>query len=219
MDLLCWWAGTVLECLFPFRSLLWALITFLLCWPFCWGHIVVISLVLVYGYFCPIVRSPIVKSFLWESDLSIEKVTSLEGEATSLQTSDLVLRSQRNPSDCTSLTFELFDGVIWLSLERSKKEQSDYGAVIFPTLNLNFSFLCSISCEIFHFFSYFSQTEQSLLDQDRLPETAEDFDRAVLSSPNNSVVWLQYMAYHLHTTDIDKARTVAERALKTISFR
>ena len=109
--------------------------------------------------------------------------------------------------------------MIWLSLERSKKEQSDYGAVSFPTLNLNFSFLYSISCEIFHFFSYFSKTEQSLLDQDRLPETAEDFDRAVLSSPNNSVVWLQYMAYHLHTTDIDKARTVAERALKTISFR
>ncbi|KAJ7376225.1 hypothetical protein OS493_036048 [Desmophyllum pertusum] len=63
------------------------------------------------------------------------------------------------------------------------------------------------------------KTEQSLLDQDRIPETAEDFDRVVLSSPNNSVVWLQYMAYHLHTTDIDKARTVAERALKTISFR
>lgn len=63
------------------------------------------------------------------------------------------------------------------------------------------------------------QTEQSLLDQDRLPETADDFDRLVVSSPNNSVVWLQYMAYHLHTTDIDKARAVAERALKTISFR
>ncbi|KAL9983734.1 hypothetical protein ACROYT_G005955 [Oculina patagonica] len=63
------------------------------------------------------------------------------------------------------------------------------------------------------------KTEQSLLDQDRVPETAEDFDRVVLSSPNNSVVWLQYMAYHLHTTDIDKARAVAERALKTISFR
>ena len=27
------------------------------------------------------------------------------------------------------------------------------------------------------------------------------------------------MAYHLHTTDIDKARAVGERALKTISFR
>ena len=216
MDLLCWWAGTVLECLFTYRSLLWALITFLLCWPFCWGHVVVISLVFVYGYFCPIVRSPIVKSFLWVRYLHRKGYIA---RRRSYFTPNLVLRSQRNPSDCTSLTFELFDGVIWLSLERSKKEQSDYGAVSFPTLNLNFSFLCSTSCEIFHFFSYFSQTEQSLLDQDRLPETAEDFDRAVLSSPNNSVVWLQYMAYHLHTTDIDKARTVAERALKTISFR
>lgn len=65
----------------------------------------------------------------------------------------------------------------------------------------------------------FLQTEQSLLDQDRVPETAEDFDRVVLSSPNNSVLWLQYMAYHLQTTNIDKARAVAERALKTISFR
>ncbi|XP_068709241.1 protein RRP5 homolog [Montipora foliosa] len=67
--------------------------------------------------------------------------------------------------------------------------------------------------------NFLYKTEQSLLDQDRLPETAEDFDRLVVSSPNNSVVWLQYMAYHLHTTDIDKARAVGERALKTISFR
>ncbi|XP_015771536.1 PREDICTED: protein RRP5 homolog [Acropora digitifera] len=63
------------------------------------------------------------------------------------------------------------------------------------------------------------KTEQSLLDQDRLPETPEDFDRLVVSSPNNSVVWLQYMAYHLHTANIEKAKEVAERALKTISFR
>ena len=70
-------------------------------------------------------------------------------------------------------------------------------------------------------FSFFLclQTEQSLLDQDRLPETPEDFDRLVVSSPNNSVVWLQYMAYHLHTANIEKAKEVAERALKTISFR
>ena len=51
------------------------------------------------------------------------------------------------------------------------------------------------------------------------PETADDFDRLVLQSPNSSLVWLRYMAFHLETTEIDKARTVAERALKTISFR
>ncbi|XP_048585462.1 protein RRP5 homolog isoform X2 [Nematostella vectensis] len=63
------------------------------------------------------------------------------------------------------------------------------------------------------------RTEQALLDTDHTPECAEDFDRLVLSSPNNSVTWLQYMAFHLHTTEIDKARAVAERALRTISFR
>ncbi|XP_060588543.1 protein RRP5 homolog [Ruditapes philippinarum] len=51
------------------------------------------------------------------------------------------------------------------------------------------------------------------------PETADDFDRLVLQSPNSSLVWLRYMAFHLETTEIDKARAVAERALKTISFR
>lgn len=63
------------------------------------------------------------------------------------------------------------------------------------------------------------QTEQALLDQDRAPESTDDFDRLVLTSPNNSVLWLQYMAFHLHITEIDKARAVAERAIKTISFR
>ncbi|EDL42026.1 programmed cell death protein 11 [Mus musculus] len=51
------------------------------------------------------------------------------------------------------------------------------------------------------------------------PESADDFDRLVLSSPNSSILWLQYMAFHLQATEIEKARAVAERALKTISFR
>ncbi|XP_062503604.1 protein RRP5 homolog isoform X2 [Corticium candelabrum] len=63
------------------------------------------------------------------------------------------------------------------------------------------------------------QTEQSLLQHGVIPETPDDFDRLLLSSPNSSVLWLQYMAYYLHLTEIDKARGVAERALKTMSFR
>ena len=63
------------------------------------------------------------------------------------------------------------------------------------------------------------QTERSLLEQGVIPETPDDFDRLLLSTPNSSVLWLQYMAYYLHLTEIDKARGVAERALKTISFR
>ncbi|XP_014815473.1 PREDICTED: protein RRP5 homolog isoform X2 [Calidris pugnax] len=61
--------------------------------------------------------------------------------------------------------------------------------------------------------------EASLMDPSRQPQSADDFDRLVLSSPNSSILWLQYMAFHLQATEIEKARAVAERALKTICFR
>ncbi|XP_041370390.1 protein RRP5 homolog [Gigantopelta aegis] len=61
--------------------------------------------------------------------------------------------------------------------------------------------------------------ERRQLEGDLAPQTADDFDRLVLQSPDSSLVWLRYMAFHLETTEIDKARSVAERALKTISFR
>ncbi|XP_036857188.1 protein RRP5 homolog [Manis javanica] len=64
-----------------------------------------------------------------------------------------------------------------------------------------------------------SRIEEALMDPHRQPESADDFDRLVLSSPNSSILWLQYMAFHLQATEIEKARAVAERALKTISFR
>jgi len=58
-----------------------------------------------------------------------------------------------------------------------------------------------------------------LLDEERELESAEDFDRLVLGSPNSSIVWIQYMAFHLHAAEIEKATAVGRRALKTISFR
>ncbi|XP_077992848.1 protein RRP5 homolog [Glandiceps talaboti] len=63
------------------------------------------------------------------------------------------------------------------------------------------------------------KTELAMMDPNRTPETSDDFDRLVLSSPDSSLVWIQYMAFHLHTGEVEKARVVAERALKTISFR
>ena len=65
----------------------------------------------------------------------------------------------------------------------------------------------------------FLQTERQLMEDDQAPQSSEDFDRLVLQSPDSSLVWLRYMAFHLETTEIEKARAVAERALKTISFR
>ncbi|KAM9197460.1 protein RRP5 homolog [Dugong dugon] len=64
-----------------------------------------------------------------------------------------------------------------------------------------------------------SRIEEALMDPGWQPESADDFDRLVISSPNSSILWLQYMAFHLQATEIEKARAVAERALKTISFR
>lgn len=62
------------------------------------------------------------------------------------------------------------------------------------------------------------QREEALASN-QVPNSIDQFDRLVLSSPDSSLVWLQYMAYHLQATEIDKARAVAKRAIKTINFR
>lgn len=61
--------------------------------------------------------------------------------------------------------------------------------------------------------------ERLLVDPSREPETVDDFDRLVLTSPNSSMVWLRYMAFHLRQAEIEKARAVARRALMSIQFR
>ncbi|CAL8330288.1 unnamed protein product [Lota lota] len=63
------------------------------------------------------------------------------------------------------------------------------------------------------------QREAQLMDPGLRPQDAAAFERLLLASPNSSLVWLQYMANHLQATQIEQARSVAERALKTISFR
>ncbi|XP_047221873.1 protein RRP5 homolog isoform X1 [Girardinichthys multiradiatus] len=63
------------------------------------------------------------------------------------------------------------------------------------------------------------QREAELMDPNLRPQDAATFERLLLASPNSSLLWLQYMAHHLQATEIEQARAVAERALKTISFR
>lgn len=53
----------------------------------------------------------------------------------------------------------------------------------------------------------------------KAPESAADFERLLVGTPNSSVVWMSFMAFQLQLSEIDKAREIAERALKTISFR
>ncbi|RWS27522.1 protein RRP5-like protein, partial [Leptotrombidium deliense] len=66
---------------------------------------------------------------------------------------------------------------------------------------------------------YLRQREEILMDKQRAPETVDDFERKVMSSPNSSIVWIHYIAFHLEAGEIEKARSIAERALITISFR
>ncbi|XP_055770329.1 protein RRP5 homolog [Salvelinus fontinalis] len=64
-----------------------------------------------------------------------------------------------------------------------------------------------------------TKLETELMDPGLRPQTAASFERLLLGSPNSSLLWLQFMAFHLQATQIEQARAVAERALKTISFR
>jgi len=51
------------------------------------------------------------------------------------------------------------------------------------------------------------------------PESVAEFERRVLASPNASYLWIQYMAFHVALSEIDKARKVAEEALQKINYR
>jgi rRNA biogenesis protein RRP5 len=48
------------------------------------------------------------------------------------------------------------------------------------------------------------------------PQVAQDFDRLLGNKPESSSLWLQYIAHHLTLGDIDTARSIGERALKSI---
>ncbi|TCD61307.1 rRNA bioproteinsis protein rrp5 [Steccherinum ochraceum] len=53
----------------------------------------------------------------------------------------------------------------------------------------------------------------------KTPESNADFERLLLGSPSSSYLWVQYMSFQLQLSEVDKAREIAKRALKTINFR
>ncbi|CAG9128103.1 unnamed protein product [Plutella xylostella] len=57
------------------------------------------------------------------------------------------------------------------------------------------------------------------LAREAAPASVEGYERALLASPDDSRLWISYMALHLQATEIEKARAVARRALSAISFR
>ncbi|KAG6911579.1 hypothetical protein DXG01_011882 [Tephrocybe rancida] len=53
----------------------------------------------------------------------------------------------------------------------------------------------------------------------KTPESNSDFERILLGSPNSSFLWVQYMSFQLQLSEIEKAREIGRRAIRTISFR
>lgn len=51
------------------------------------------------------------------------------------------------------------------------------------------------------------------------PRSVSDFERQLLGQPNHSGLWIQYMAFQLQLSEVQKARELAERALRTIHIR
>ncbi|KAE8147615.1 hypothetical protein BDV25DRAFT_30226 [Aspergillus avenaceus] len=50
------------------------------------------------------------------------------------------------------------------------------------------------------------------------PQSVADYERLLLGEPDSSLLWLRYMAFQLELGEIEKAREIAERALRTITI-
>ncbi|KAI5266508.1 nucleic acid-binding protein [Aureobasidium subglaciale] len=51
------------------------------------------------------------------------------------------------------------------------------------------------------------------------PQSVADFERILLTSPSDSSLWIQYMAFQLGLSEVQKARDIGQRALRTIHLR
>ncbi|GAU94497.1 hypothetical protein RvY_06264 [Ramazzottius varieornatus] len=61
--------------------------------------------------------------------------------------------------------------------------------------------------------------ERSTVKEESGLETEDDFEKLVLTQPNKSMPWIQYMAFLLQNGKVQDARNIAQKALNTISFR
>lgn len=50
------------------------------------------------------------------------------------------------------------------------------------------------------------------------PQSVADYERLLLGEPDSSLLWLKYMAFQLELGEVDKAREIADRALRTMSI-
>lgn len=51
------------------------------------------------------------------------------------------------------------------------------------------------------------------------PESSSEFERLLKVTPDSSFLWIQFMAFHLQLSEIEKARETGRRALQVINYR
>lgn len=60
--------------------------------------------------------------------------------------------------------------------------------------------------------------EKSLRSGDSDPKDIDDFERLLIANQDQSYLWIQYMAFMLDNVDINAARSVAQRAVKSVAI-
>lgn len=63
------------------------------------------------------------------------------------------------------------------------------------------------------------ENSKTPLDLTKEPENPEEYERLLTATPNSSALWIKFMVYYLQIAEIEKARSVAHQALKTIAYR
>ncbi|XP_029346890.1 uncharacterized protein LOC100163130 isoform X1 [Acyrthosiphon pisum] len=61
--------------------------------------------------------------------------------------------------------------------------------------------------------------EAELIQIERDPLNPDHYERLLLDNPGSSFIWMKYMAFYLHTRNLETARATAKRALTTIDAR
>ncbi len=64
-----------------------------------------------------------------------------------------------------------------------------------------------------------SNTKQQVLSTNNSHHTQEEYEELVKQAPNDSHLWIEYMQFYIDQAEIDRARSLAERALNSIYYR
>lgn len=61
--------------------------------------------------------------------------------------------------------------------------------------------------------------EEANANENGDPTTIDQFERSVMATPDSSLTWINYMVFYMQSNEVHRARAVARRAFKKISFR